>query len=160
MDDENDGAPELFVVTQDDSTIYLNPSGEVLVVTPADRSIVENYITSRTVVTYQYLDEDHHEIFLIDLTTGARTQLDQTYTTISPIWEDDQATGLFYAAQVEITGEIGDVQCDIIREDGTILLSGLDELWSRQGDVFYTEDEHTRGLLRLDGTWLYQEPIQ
>ena len=158
VDDENDGAPELFVVTQNDSTIYLNPAGEVLVVTPADRSIVENYITSRTVATYQYLEEDHHEIFLIDLTTGTRTQLDQTYTTISPIWEDDQATGLFYAAKIEVTGEIGDVQCDIIREDGTVLLSGLDELWTRQGDVFYTEDENTRGLIRLDGTWLYQEP--
>ena len=158
IDDENDGDPELFVVAQNDSTVYLNPAGDVLVVTPADRSIVENYITSRTVITYQYLDEDHHEIYRIDLTTGERTRMDQTYTTISPIWEDDQATGLFYAAQVEITGEIGDVRCDIVREDGTVLLSGLDDLWTRQGDVFYTEDENTRGLIRLDGTWLYQEP--
>ena len=63
------------------------------------------------------------------------------YTTISPIWENDQATGLFYAGWFD---EEGEMYCDIVREDGTVLLSGLSDMWTRQGDVFYTDDGTTR----------------
>jgi len=60
----------------------------------------------------------------------------------------------------ETEGEIGRRWCDIVREDGTVVLSGLSAMWTRQGDVFYTDDGQVRGLIRLDGTWLYQEPAQ
>lgn len=161
VDDDANGNPELFAVTTDEGMLYLNSDGDVLSVTPADTNIFQQHITSRTVAFLNPLETGDYSIDLLNLHTGEMIPVsDHPYTTISPIWEENQATGLFYAAKVEIIGEIGDVQCDIIREDGTILLSGLDEMWTRQGDVFYTENDEVRGLIRIDGTWLYQEPIQ
>ena len=64
---------------------------------------------------------------------------------------DFAAVNAIYAAWF---GDNGELYHDVVREDGTVLLSGISDMWTRQGDVFYTDN----GLIRIDGTWLYQEP--
>jgi len=156
LDDEEDGVPERFLVSREDGQFYFDPNGDVRAIHAADTQIGD-HVSSRTAL----LMEDNMGVrFLLDVTDGTRTELDRVYDTTSPILEENQATGLFYAMWFETEGEIGRRWCDIVREDGTVVLSGLSAMWTRQGDVFYTDDGQVRGLIRLDGTWLYQEPAQ
>ena len=154
LDDEKDGIPELFVVETADAEICFNPaSGCIQASYSYDNAMLGDHISSRTAT----LQEDHSGVsYLVNVSDGTKIKLPRTYGTVSPILEEDQVTGLFYAAYEEN----GEIWCDVVREDGTVLLSGLSDMWTRQGDVFYTDDGTTRGLLRIDGTWLYQEPAQ
>ena len=156
IDEDADGNVDLFVIENETGFVHVDVSGYVLAVTPREQTDIGDHITSRTVALMDPLEDGSYRLSLLDLTSGDRTTLEGSYATTSPIREGNRYTGLFYASYAEN----GELYCRVIREDGAILLSGLSDLWTRQGDAFYTDDGTIRGLIRLDGTWLYQEPVQ
>lgn len=151
-DDDADGQPELLSVSTEDSRLFLWANGEIASVIPPEQNV--ELITSRTAGIMQDWGAGMNTLRLLNLETMEEIPLEkEAYITYAPILEESQATGLLYAAYTD--GET--LRCDILREDGTVLIAGLSEIWGRQGDVFYTDTGDQRGLIRIDGTWIYRE---
>ncbi len=154
-DDNKDGKPELFLCRNDDGTVYMRPDGSVLATASMpDRVWSSVLLNSRTLLN---LNVETGELEIRNLITGEAVLLeDHVYSTFTAIHEEGQTTGLFYAAYEQE----GEMRCSVIREDGTVLLEGISDMWTRQGDAFYTEQDGMAGLIRMDGTWIYQEPLE
>lgn len=143
LDDENDGAPEGFLIQENGRCTFLRADGSVLSSFTAQGEV--EIITSRTAA----LMEDGQVTLLYPRTGEVRTDLGKAYTAVSPILEDNQVTGLFYAEY--------DGGTDLLQEDGTVVLKGILQSEDRQGDAFPCEENGVRGLRRLDGSWLCRE---
>ena len=153
-DDDKDGQPELYLCKKEDTSVYLCPDGSVLAaVSRTGDTWFSDLLNSRTML---HLNTENGELEIQNLLTGNTVLLnDHAYATWSPIQVDDHTTGMFFALY-----EDGDnMRCSILQEDGTVVLDGLSGMWTRQGDAFYTEADGMAGLIRIDGTWIYQEPL-
>lgn len=143
LDDENDGIPEGFLIQNADRCTFLRADGSVLSSFTVQGQA--EIVTSRTAALV-----DHGSLTLLYPQTGeSYSDFDKSYTQISPILEDGQTTGLFYA--------VYDGGTDLLQEDGTVILEGILDSEDRQGDVFPCQQDGVRGLRRLDGSWLYLE---
>ncbi len=171
MDSDMDGRPELYMVEHEDAVDWIAIGAEGAVTT-GTLSLSANgilyvgeYLSSRTAVCY---GADPGEIWLVRIPDGEKTELKRRYGTTYAIQEDGQPTGLFAARwHPDDCMDIPGLRYDIVREDGTVLLEGLTVLdggkadfWTRQGDVFYTENDSMPSLIRIDGTPIYQDPLE
>ena len=89
---------------------------------------------------------------LFNLETKETIALEKDYYDAFPFLIEEQATGLFYA--------VYDGGTDLLREDGTVVLEQIRDRGETQCDVFFCTEGDVQGLKKLDGTWLYQEPVQ
>ena len=169
VDGDADGKPELYMVEKEDAVewICIGADGTMTTNTlPLDETVyVGEYLSSRTAVLH---GADGEKTWLVSIPDGKKTQLPRRYGTTFAILEDGQPTGLLCARwHPDDCTDIPGLRYDIIREDGTVLLEGLtvldtgkSDFWTRQGDVFYTENDSMPSLIRIDGTRIYQDPLE
>ncbi len=167
LDDEGDGIVERFALYRAEANAYFYTrlDGAEPVEIRSDPASVSE-ISSRTAISAQNSQAEDGSWFmdvaLIDLETGQETRcFDKPYDYGLPIWmqEDGRSfsTGLFYA---QYPDEEGEYHTDLLREDGTVVLEDLVDYFIQQSDVFELRRDGQRILARLDGSILYQEPIQ
>ncbi len=171
VDCDMDGRPELYMVEKEDAVDWIAIGADGAVTTGTLPLLangimyVGEYLSSRTAVCY---GADPEEIWLVSIPDGEKTELKRRYGTTYAILEDGQPTGLFTARwHPDDCTDIPGLRYDIIREDGTVLLEGLtvleggtEHIWTRQGDVFYTENDSMPSLIRIDGTRVYEDPLE
>lgn len=169
VDCDMDGRPELYMVEKEDAVewICIGADGTMTTNTlPLDETVyVGEYLSSRTAVLH---GADGEKTWLVSIPDGKKTQLPRRYGTTFAILEDGQPTGLLCARwHPDDCADIPGLRYDIVREDGTVLLEGLtvleggtEHIWTRQGDVFYTENDSLPCLIRIDGTRIYEDPLE
>lgn len=165
LDCNADGVPELYVIEAEDRVECRRPDGTIQTIIETPEIKLSDYLSAHTALSMA--DSTGHQ-YLVSLVDGTMTPLKRTYGTTFAILEDGQSTGLFSAQwRWEDCADIPGVRYDIVREDGTVLLEGLtvleggtEHIWTRQGDVFYTENDSMPSLIRIDGTRIYQDPLE
>lgn len=169
MDDNQDELPEAYFHTWQLQPTFTDADGHTLqILDKSDNAAGVNILNSHTAVLLHQRTDGYLDISLLHFRTGEETRLpERNYATYYPLLEDNRNTGMFVVSYWEgdptapaaEEGSALQQGVAIFRDDGTLVLDGLSDLWSRQGDVFYTEQDGMAGLIRIDGTWLYQEPL-
>lgn len=157
-DADSDGTPELFDAKINDytNTVLFRPDGTV--VFESQQNGYVTVLSEKLALMCQYLEEENRNIWSkLDLETGEQTPLPQEYgnTYYNPLYSEYGAeTGLFARGG---SNELGWYRSDILDTEGNVVLEGLQDMIYRGSGIFQCSRGFTSGLLRLDGTWLYQE---
>lgn len=157
-DNDGDGIPEVFDARIDDyeETIVFTPDGTVLY-----KTVGSGYVTvlnENAALLSQYLEEGNRNCwYWLDLKTGQQSLLSETSdnTYYNPLYSEfGMETGLFSRGG---GNELGWYRTDILDAEGNVLLKDLQDMVYRGNSIFQCSRGFTSGLLRLDGTWLYEE---
>lgn len=165
MDCNADGKAEGYIIYRDGSPVEIRKPDGSLQTTVDMELALPSCVSSHTALSMP--DAEGYQ-YLVSLLDGTKTRLERIYGTTYIIMEDQTPTGLICAQwRWEDCMDIPGQRYDIIREDGTVLLEGLtvleggtEHIWTRQGDVFYTENDSLPSLIRLDGTRIYEDPLE
>ena len=106
----------------------------------------------------QYLEEENRNLWAwLDLTDGTQTPLPSVYenTYYNPLYSEHGMEQGFFSRGG--SNELGWYRTDILDAEGNVLLEGLQDVIYRGNGIFQCSRGFTSGLLRLDGTWLYEE---
>ena len=173
VDVDQDGQPELFKGTrsrlmgQDTLTthVLLAPDGTILSDTLPDDGILQP-LDTRFVLHSNHTWNDaaqssHGIVTLLDLQTGQNLA----------VWEgtDVYTYPLYYMGYAHSDAlshtcfllsrpnNLGWSRMDLLAPNGAVLLEQLSSVVYRGGGVLQVQQGFTSGLIRPDGTWLYQE---
>lgn len=157
-DVENDGQAELFSANINDytGTVVFKPDGTVVFETQDDCYIT--ILSEDTALFSRYLEEENRNLWSwLDLNAGTLTALPSVYENIyySPLYSEYGMEQGFFSRGG--SNELGWYRTDILDADGNVLLEGLQDVIYRGNGIFQCSRGFTSGLLRLDGTWLYEE---
>jgi len=76
-------------------------------------------------------------------------------TYYNPLYSEHGAESGFFSRGG--SNELGWYRTDILDAEGNVVLEGLQDMLYRGDGIFQCSRGFTSGLLRLDGTWLYEE---
>lgn len=157
-DVENDGFPELFSAQTNDYSdmLIFRPDGTVVYETKSDCYVT--ILSEDAALLSQYLDDENRNLWAwLDLRDGTQTPLPAVYenTYYNPLYsEHGMELGFFSRGG---SNELGWYRTDILDAEGNVVLEGLQDMLYRGDGIFQCSRGFTSGLLRLDGTWLYEE---
>ena len=135
-----------------DKTVLFAPDGTVLYT--MDGSGYCNVIDENKVLICQYSDTDT-AWSLLDLKSGKEKELsDIPDSYYSQLYGADGAEGYLLHGY---TNEQGWYRHDLLDSEGNVLLSDLQDCVYRQNGIVQCRIGFRSGLMRLDGTWLYEE---
>lgn len=145
--------PVLYASTDDpQSSTLFRPDGTVLYT--ANGYGYCNMIDEKTMLICQYGDSAT-EWLLMDLEDGNKTELpNQGDSYYSQLYGADGAEGYLLRGY---TNEQGWYRHDILDAKGNVILSDLQDCAYLGNGIVQCRQGFRSGLLRLDGTWLYQE---
>ncbi len=152
-----DGTPELFSANASnyDTVLIFKPDGTVLYEAQSGYVTILN---ESAALLSQYLEEENRDLLSwIDLQAGTETPLSVAYENVyyNPLYSEyGIEPGLISRGG---SNELGWYRTDILDADGNVLLEGLQDMIYRGNGIFQCSRGFTSGLLRLDGTWLYEE---
>ncbi|MBP3633280.1 MAG: DUF5046 domain-containing protein [Oscillospiraceae bacterium] len=161
-DTDDDGTPELLEAPlyEQDGNILFSPDGTVLYLSNTESSymVMDENTVVLTIIPQNSVDDPSGYLrYLLDPISGTQTLLPETSADAfySPLYtEFGREHGLISRGG---SNELGWYRTDILDTDGTVLLEGLQDMIYRGDGVFQCSRGFTSGLLRLDGTWLYEE---
>lgn len=156
-----DGETELFDVRINDytNTILFRPDGTVLYQTEDDSYVMP--IDNEFALINHYSGRDASSVpqniwHLLNLNTGETTPLhsesDLYYGQVYS--ENGIEQGLLSASGAN---ELGWYRTCVLDREGNVLLKDLQDMIYRGDHIFQCSLGFRSGLLRLDGTWLYEE---
>ena len=157
-DVENDGQAELFSASINDytGTVVFKPDGTVVYETADDCYVT--VLSGETALISRYFSDENRNLWTwLDLQQGTETPLPSVYenTYYNPLYsEAGIEQGLLSRGG---TNELGWYRTDILDADGNVLLEGLQDMIYRGNGIFQCRRGFTSGLLKPDGTWLYEE---
>lgn len=157
-DTDADGIPELFDARINDytGTILFTPDGTVVYETESDCYVT--ILSEDAALLSQYLDDENRNLWAwLDLRDGTQTPLPAVYenTYYNPLYsEHGMELGFFSRSG---SNDLGWYRSDILDAEGNVVLEGLQNLIYRGDGIFQCSRGFTSGLLKLDGTWLYEE---
>lgn len=156
-DVENDGFPELFSAQINDytGTLIFRPDGTVVYETESDCYMT--ILSEDAALLSQYLEENRNLWAWLDLRDGTQTPLPAVYenTYYNPLYSEHGMEQGFFSRGG--SNELGWYRTDILDAEGNVLLEGLQDVIYRGNGIFQCSRGFTSGLLKLDGTWLYEE---
>lgn len=160
-DTDGDDLPDLFNATLSgsDATCVFNTHGKIL--WQADENVYPTVLANEKVLLHQYLYDEYgnfvsNKFQLLDLKTNKMTDLKADKNTYyNPLYT---TTGMErgYICQSS-PNEQGWSRSSILDVDGNVLLKDLKDMYYRGNGVFQCSYGFRSGLLRIDGTWLYEE---
>ena len=157
-DTNADGIPEMFSATTDDysKAFLFAPDGTVLYHADTNSSIT--VLSQTDALLSRYMEKENRNIWSwLDLQAGTETPLSAAYENIyyNPLYSEyGIEPGLISRGG---TNELGWYRTDILDADGNVLLEDLQDMIYRGNGIFQCSRGFSSGLLKLDGTWLYEE---
>lgn len=150
-----DGTADVIEASDEnyETTLLFRPDGTVLWHMTEDGYLT--VLDEKAVLLCRWLDGGS-KWSLLDLTLGSETPIAQgSDTYCSPLYGRFGIEPKYLT--VGRTNNQGWYRTDLLTPDGTSIARDLQDVYYRENGIFQCRRGFTSGLLRTDGTWLYEE---